>query len=205
MAIISAGVIMNVILAFGCFAFYYSQSTSRAAAGSRGRDGRFAGLPGGPSTGDEIVAIDGRRNLAFADLLETVVLSSSGQVLHFQVNRPGQDGSIDVDLEASADENSDRPTIGVVATHSMELAGILPLPGMEVASSLRRDSRKGATDEGRRDRCRWPQGGRARAPARADGLPATHGEVPRSRPYVAHRAHQAVRRRRTWRRAHCGI
>ena len=152
MAIISAGVIMNVFLAFACFAFYYSnprvEQPPVLGVVTAGSPAYLAGL----RPGDEIVAIDGRRNLAFADLLETVVLSSSGQVLHFQVNRPGQDGSIDVDLEASADENSDRPTIGVVATHSMELAGILPLPGMDNPPSLRRDSRKGATDEGRRDR-----------------------------------------------------
>ena len=136
MAIISAGVIMNVFLAFGCFAFYYSnprvEQPPILGVVTAGSPAYQAGL----RPGDEIVAIDGRRNLAFADLLETVVLSSSGQVLHFQVNRPGQNGSIDVDLEASADENSDRPTIGVVASHSMELAGILPLPGMESAPAF---------------------------------------------------------------------
>ena len=63
------------------------ESSSRRSSG-----GVTAGSPAyqaGLRPGDEIVAIDGRRNLAYADLLETVVLSSSGQVLHFQINRPG--------------------------------------------------------------------------------------------------------------------
>jgi regulator of sigma E protease len=130
MTIISAGVIMNIFLAFGCFAFYYSnpriEQPPILGIVTAGSPAYLAGL----RPGDEIVAIDGRRNLAFADLMETVVLSSSGQVMHFQVNRPGEGSPIDIDLEASADEYSDRPTIGVLASHSMEIAGFRPLPGM---------------------------------------------------------------------------
>jgi regulator of sigma E protease len=130
MAIISAGVIMNIFLAFGCFAFYYSnprvEQPPVLGVVTAGSPAYLAGL----RPGDEIVAIDGRRNLAFADLLETVVLSSSGQVMHLQVNRPGTSGPIDVDLEASADEFSDRPTIGVLGSRNQELAGLRVLPGM---------------------------------------------------------------------------
>jgi regulator of sigma E protease len=130
MAIISAGVIMNVFLAFGCFAFYYStprvEQPPVLGVVTAASPAYLAGL----RPGDEIVAIDGRSNLAYADLLETVVLSSSGQVMHLQVNRPGSSGPIDIDLEASADEFSDRPTIGVVGSHNMELAGFRPLPGV---------------------------------------------------------------------------
>ena len=130
MAIISAGVIMNVFLAFGCFAFYYAnpriEQPPVLGVVTAGTPAYLAGL----RPGDEIVAIDGRRNLGYADLLESVVLSSSGQVLHFQVRRPGKSDLIDVDLEASSGETSDRPTIGVVASHSMEIAGFRAPAGM---------------------------------------------------------------------------
>jgi regulator of sigma E protease len=130
MAIISAGVIMNVFLAFGCFAFYYSnprvEQPPVLGVVSAGTPAYLAGL----RPGDEIEAIDGRRNLGYADLLETVVLSSSGQVIHFEVKRPGKSDLIEVDLEASSGETSDRPTIGVVASHSMEIAGFRAPGGM---------------------------------------------------------------------------
>ena len=89
MAIISAGVIMNVFLAFACFAFYYANPRMEQppvlGVVSAGSPAYQAGL----RPGDEIVAIDGRRDLGYADLLEKVVLSSSGQMIHFQVKRPG--------------------------------------------------------------------------------------------------------------------
>ena len=129
MAIISAGVIMNVILAYGCFAFYYSNPRMEQPPVLGGVTAGSPAYQAGLRPGDEILAIDGRRNLAYADLLETVVLSSAGQVLHFQINRPGSSSPLDVKLEPSAGETSDRPTIGVVASHSLELAGIRPVAG----------------------------------------------------------------------------
>ena len=78
MAIISAGVIMNVFLAFGCFVFYYAnprvEQPPVLGVVSAGSPAYEAGL----RPGDEIVAIDGRRDLGFADLLEKVVLELVG-------------------------------------------------------------------------------------------------------------------------------
>ncbi len=130
MAIISAGVIMNVFLAFGCFAFYYANPRLEqppvlgvVAAGTPAYE---AGL----RPGDEIVAIDGRRDIGFADLLEKVVFSSWGQAIHFVVKRPGQDALIDLDLQASRDESADRPTIGVSASHNLDIANFTAPAGM---------------------------------------------------------------------------
>jgi regulator of sigma E protease len=131
MAIISAGVIMNVFLAFGCFAFYYAnprlEQPPNLGSISAGTPAYLAGF----RPGDEIVAIDGRGDLGYADLLEKVVLSSSGQVIHFRVRRPGQAELIDIDLEASREGTSDRPTIGVIAGHSLEVLGFRAPAGME--------------------------------------------------------------------------
>ena len=130
MAIISAGVIMNVFLAFACFAFYYAnprlEQPPVLGGVSAGTPAYLAGL----LPGDEIVAIDGRRDLGYADLLEKVVMSSSGQVIHFLVKRPGQPELIRIDLEASREGGSDRPTIGVIAGHSLDILDFRPPAGM---------------------------------------------------------------------------
>jgi regulator of sigma E protease len=130
MAIISAGVIMNVFLAYACFAFYYAnprlEQPPVLGSVSAGTPAYLAGL----QPGDEIVSIDGRGDLGYADLLEKVVLSSSGQVIHFRVKRPGQTGLIDIDLEASREGGSDRPTIGVIAGHSLDILDFRGPAGM---------------------------------------------------------------------------
>ena len=71
MAIISAGVIMNVFLALGCFVYLLRARTRDElppvlGAVSAGSPAYEAGL----RAGDEIVAIDGRRDLGFTDLLQ---------------------------------------------------------------------------------------------------------------------------------------
>ena len=49
--------------------------------------------------GDEIVAIDDRNDITFEHLILKVRLSGSGQVLHFDLKRPGQDKLISVNIE----------------------------------------------------------------------------------------------------------
>ena len=66
MAIISAGVIMNVFLAFACFAFYYAnprlEQPPILGTVSAGTPAYLAGL----RPGDEIVSIDGRQRLGLS-------------------------------------------------------------------------------------------------------------------------------------------
>jgi len=130
MTIISAGVIMNLFLAYFCFVYYYAHpreeqpaSLGIVAAGSPAYE---VGL----RPGDEVAAIDDRHNLGWNDLLQKVVLSSKGQVLHFQIKRPGHEGLIDLDLAARRDANGDRPTIGIVYGHSLEIGALSPPAGM---------------------------------------------------------------------------
>ena len=99
------------------------------AGGARRRHRRVAGLRGGPAPGDEIVAIDDRRDLGFTDLLLKVRLSSQGQVLHFEVKRPGHDGLIGLDIQPRREASADRPTIGISPSHSLEIGDFEPPPG----------------------------------------------------------------------------
>ncbi len=147
MAIISAGVIMNVFLAFACFAFYYANPRMEQppvfGLVSAGSPAYVEGL----RPGDEVVAMDGRRDLGYADLQEKVVLSSSGQIVHFQVKRPGRSELIELDLEPSREGLADRPTIGVIASHSLEIglfrppAGLTDAPRYEEVPTKDRESK----------------------------------------------------------------
>jgi regulator of sigma E protease len=131
MAIISAGVIMNVFLAYVCFVYYYQneREDQPAVLGAVA-----AGSPAyevGLRPGDEVVAIDDRRDINYRDLLHQVVFSSSGQVLRFQVKRPGRTELINLEIEPRREANGDRPTIGFVSSSSLRVLGFIPPSGMK--------------------------------------------------------------------------
>ncbi len=193
MAIISAGVIMNVILAYGCFAFYYTKPRIEQPPVLGGVTAGSPAFLAGLRPGDEIVGIDGRQNPAYADLLETVVLSSSGQVLHFQVKRPGVSNPIEINVEPSAGETSDRPTIGVVPSHNMELAGFRPVAGMAKPPAYEEIPEKELQTKADVVISAGPAGAAARAGNGSARVRSTDHEVPQEPAHAAHRAHQAHR------------
>ena len=84
MAIISAGVIMNVILGLALL-----RLRLRPRDGRDSRPRSASSWPASPAyeaglrPGDEIVAIDDRRDINFDHLILKVRLSGAGQVLHF--------------------------------------------------------------------------------------------------------------------------
>ncbi len=77
-------------------------------------------LPGSPAykaglrAGDEIVAIDGRREVGFKDLLSKVSLSGAGQKIKFTVSRPGSEAEKVFEIEPLRDAANPMPTIGVL-------------------------------------------------------------------------------------------
>jgi regulator of sigma E protease len=130
MAIISAGVIMNVFLALGCFAYLYTKERTdipavlgAVAAGSLAYEADLR-------PGDEIVAIDGRRDLGYQELRRKILFSADGQVLRVQLSRPGEKRLISLDIEPRRDPNTDAPTIGILPGTSLEVDGFEPPPGM---------------------------------------------------------------------------
>ncbi len=120
MAIISAGVIMNVFLGLACFVYAYGHgmevTPAKVGAVLAGSPAYKAGL----LAGDEIVAIDGRRDVSYKTLMLKVSLSRQDQILRFGVQRPGHDGLITMDIQPVREANNDRPTIGVLPSESLE-------------------------------------------------------------------------------------
>ena len=80
--------------------------------------------------GDEIVAIDGRRDISYKTLILKVALSGHGQVLHFGVKRPGHDGLIEMDIQPVREANNDHPTIGILPAEGLSIGAFLPPSGM---------------------------------------------------------------------------
>jgi len=122
MAILSAGVVMNVILGMACFVYAYGQGMEEQPAiiGSV-----LAGSPAyeaGIRAGDEIVAIDGKRDVNFLQMKLKVGLSTAGQSIRFDLKRPGREGPISLTIEPRRDGTADMPGIGITASESLVLA-----------------------------------------------------------------------------------
>ncbi|WP_422931680.1 site-2 protease family protein [Singulisphaera sp. PoT] len=121
MAIISAGVIMNVILGLACFVFAYGRGMDENPA--------IIGVvqPGSPAykagirPGDEVVSLDGRGEMNFNTLRMNIVHSSAGQVLHFELKRPGIDAPVKVDVEPLRLKDSPYPNIGILPSNSLRI------------------------------------------------------------------------------------
>ena len=121
MAILSAGVVMNVILGMACFVYAYGQGMEEhpAIIGSV-----LAGSPAyeaGIRSGDEIVAIDGKGDVNFLRMKLKVALSTAGQTIRFDLKRPGREDPISLAIEPRRDGSADMPGIGVTDSKSLVL------------------------------------------------------------------------------------
>ena len=68
--------------------------------------------------------------LGFTELRKKTLLSAKGQVLHFQVKRPGHEGLINLDVQPRREATADAPTIGIVPSDSLEIGDFQAPPGM---------------------------------------------------------------------------
>ena len=134
MAIITAGVIMNLILGFICFSYVHTQPGLDIAAQVGGV------LPGSPAfeaglkPGDEIVAVDGERELSFNQVRSRINLSGADQELSLKVKRPGDAVEKTLNITPRLEKGSPMPAIGFYPASSLKLASNPPfnrLPGQD--------------------------------------------------------------------------
>jgi len=132
MAIISAGVIMNVIfavlLAAWAFGLGVQELTCEVSSVRPGGAAWRAGL----RTGDEIVAVGSKTEPVFTDLQKGVTLGDPSQGIDFTVRRPA-DGS-ETTLTLHPDTDLGIPTVGVTSPFSITLPESLE-PGLPGAAS----------------------------------------------------------------------
>lgn len=119
MAIISAGVIMNVIfavlMAALAFGLGIQEMTCEISSVRPGGAAWRAGL----RTGDEITAIGGRQDPIFSDLRNGVTLGDAEKGVSFTIRRPADGSSQTVVLHPDTDLGV--PTVGVTSPFSITL------------------------------------------------------------------------------------
>ncbi len=126
MAIISAGVIMNLIFGVACATYVQMRGGPQVPAVV---GGVLAGQPAyeaGVRAGDEIVAIDGNEDIWYQDLMQANQLSASGQKIKFELRRPGQSDRVKLEIEPRRAAGASAPTIGIIQGLSLDLAPKTP-------------------------------------------------------------------------------
>jgi len=119
MAIISAGVVMNVIFAVLMAAWAYGRGVKEMTCEISSVRPGGAAWRAGLRTGDEILAIGDRQNPIFNDLRYGVTLGSVEQGIPFTVRRPADDSTREIVLRPDTDLGA--PTIGVSSPFSLRL------------------------------------------------------------------------------------
>lgn len=123
MAIISAGVCMNVLFGFACFAIAYRLGVEYqpAVIGSviPGRPAWNAGM----AAGDQVVAIDGKEALDYETLIYSVALTRPPRdILDMRVLRDGHD----LEFHVAPVQEQYKPVIGVLPALGLRLASPSP-------------------------------------------------------------------------------
>ena len=140
MAIIAAGVIMNLIFGVCCFTAVSMRGTYETPAilGTV-----VAGSPAYKAdlrAGDEVISLDGRRDLSFQELMKSVAFSGAGRVLKIEVRRRGVEGPIRVEVAPSRAPGDPNPTIGIDMPAGTTLDERTPFkapPGMVGGSAVK--------------------------------------------------------------------
>jgi regulator of sigma E protease len=129
MAIISAGVIMNVIFAVLMASWALGLGVREMTCELSSVRPGGAAWRSGLRTGDHITAIGGRKNPIFTDLRNGVTLGDVAKGVEFTIHRPVDDSTRTVTLHPDTDLGV--PTVGVTSPFSVTLPADLAdgLPG----------------------------------------------------------------------------
>jgi regulator of sigma E protease len=126
MAIISAGVLMNILFGLVCFAYVYLRG-KREVPPVIGTV--VAGMPAydvGLQPGDKVVAIDGHPILRYVEIPQAVIFSPRGQALRFTVERPGEPEPITISVVPRIEERGVVQTVGLRPASDLELLEQFP-------------------------------------------------------------------------------
>lgn len=129
MAIISAGVIMNLLLAVVCFSYAFGQEREKVAAKVGDVVAGSPAYEAGMRSGDDIIEIDGAGDVGFQELMKAVNLSVQDQIIDFKVKRPGVEETLDFMIQPRREASSDRPTIGITPGPSLDVVDYQPPAG----------------------------------------------------------------------------
>jgi regulator of sigma E protease len=129
MAIISAGVIMNVIFAVLMASLAYGLGVREQIATLSGTRPGGAAWRAGLRTGDEITAVGERQDPIFEDLIHAVTVGSVDRGVTLTVRRPADGSSRTVTLKPDIDLG--KPTLGIGGPNSLTVVryGKEGLPG----------------------------------------------------------------------------
>lgn len=123
MAIISAGVIMNAILACVCFiVVYQGRGKDNPAAVVNEVDASSPAGEQGVRTGSKILEIGSVTNPNFNHLRTVVVYSQDGEKMKFVAQRPEDELPLRLEIEPRISKDGLRPVIGVGPASRLELA-----------------------------------------------------------------------------------
>lgn len=145
MAIISAGVIMNIITAVGFFALSYRLGTTYTPAVigmvSAGSPAYHAGI----RPGDEFVKLDDIVNPSFEDLFRKVSTTHEGQVVHMELKRGGGSETYTADVVPLLRPGRLKPEVGLGMPGDMILAApqLDSLTGIAPDAKIAGDARAG--------------------------------------------------------------
>jgi membrane-associated protease RseP (regulator of RpoE activity) len=120
MAIISAGVVMNVLMACVCFIIAYSNGVERRVAVIGSTDSGSPAWTAGIRSGMRIDQIGDDHDPYYDDLMRTVVLSGEGKKILLVGALPGKEPQT-FEIEPRVLEADGRPTIGVVSAQTTKL------------------------------------------------------------------------------------
>jgi len=136
MAIISAGVAMNLVFAFVAAVLAYFIGVQEIPCGvgqiAPGEGAWRAGI----RPGDKILEINGQKTYRFQDLQQSISLARRGQPVTMRIERPTPEGPKVLDLELVPDRIRVVPTIGVTNPQLPILADPPCYPGSAVTDAL---------------------------------------------------------------------
>jgi membrane-associated protease RseP (regulator of RpoE activity) len=132
MAIISAGVVMNVILGVICFIVAFKSGVHQTAGAIAVVDAGGPAWTKGMHTGQVLERVGDKPNPHFEDLKIAVMLSGEGEAVTFAVRSPDEKEAREVEIIPRKSKNDPNPLIGVGQPYELKL----------VEARLNRDGRK---------------------------------------------------------------